>query len=694
MVRERQEMLSYLSRIWVHLHNILRRMLHFARMFWNIAEAMQYTYIYNISWEDPAVDTRVYGIDRGARVCMITTGGDNVLDALIEDVATVLAVDINKHQNWLLELKCAAIASLEWEDCFRIFAKNDYNLFVAKFETHICPCLRTQEARMFWRKNMSIMKDFHNSGLVKYPVMLFRLLAWASGFNLFLQDVLTKQLNLQEQAALARSADYAPKIRKASWLLTLFCASFVMRLVGVPLKQWQLQDPKTRQQFFHDLLWYLCTQTSLVHDNYFYHGYFYGEWTEKCCPRYLKKEYYTIVKQRLGKVDIVTGLLHIALPQAALKPRPASPDDGACNELKFDLIILLDHMDWLNDEQIAEEVKVLRQYLRRPDERNAYGGKLCWRSFSTSQAFGVFECEDFHFHHSSVIDIQENNEYSDRVGMYKSIHVASIRNVPSMSRSIQPVTPQYNLCVRDFAYTLAQILTAPFTERRSSEMSFLNQFYAGQAKCYDAYRHFMLGAKQDLLPSVPLYKGDDVLLFAGGTGDVLDYIPEDERDHLGHVTVLDLCRPLLDQGRTSRATYFSRKSGKTIEFIHANALDWNASRKYDKVFVTYSFTMISDWRLAMEKAISHVKAGGYLCVADFTLDQDASRLYNWFWKTWFQFDHVFLDNAHYEYLENHDRLKKIFVRPFIKGGFPFIPQSLVHCTHYSALFRKTDEHSQ
>lgn len=38
-----------------------------------------------------------------------------------------------------------------------------------------------------------------------------------------------------------------------------------------------------------------------------------GEWTEECCPRYMKPEYYDMVKSRVGRVNIKLGFLHNVL---------------------------------------------------------------------------------------------------------------------------------------------------------------------------------------------------------------------------------------------------------------------------------------------------------------------------------------------------------------------------------------------
>ena len=64
---------------------------------------------------------------------MITTGGDNVIDYLIEDPESIYTYDLNKHQNFLLELKISCIKELTQNDCFLLFGKSNYKIFVDNY---------------------------------------------------------------------------------------------------------------------------------------------------------------------------------------------------------------------------------------------------------------------------------------------------------------------------------------------------------------------------------------------------------------------------------------------------------------------------------------------------------------------------------------------------------------------------------
>jgi S-adenosylmethionine-diacylglycerol 3-amino-3-carboxypropyl transferase len=77
----------------------------------------------------------------------------------------------------------------------------------------------------------------------------------------------------------------------------------------------------------------LC-ETDLVKDNYFYYGYIAGEYSEECCPRYLKKEHYASLRKAIEgkKLFLFEGTL-----VECLKKRTET----------YTVASLLDHMDWM-----------------------------------------------------------------------------------------------------------------------------------------------------------------------------------------------------------------------------------------------------------------------------------------------------------------------------------------------------------
>src|SRR3954469_17869552 len=77
--------------------------------------------VYNTCWEDPRLDRVGLKIERTDNILVITSAGCNALDYALCEPNHVFAVDMNPRQNALLDLKIAAIKTLDFEDFFRLF---------------------------------------------------------------------------------------------------------------------------------------------------------------------------------------------------------------------------------------------------------------------------------------------------------------------------------------------------------------------------------------------------------------------------------------------------------------------------------------------------------------------------------------------------------------------------------------------
>lgn len=361
------------------------------KIVYNIDNIIKNNYIYNLSWEDPRNDIKIYGSLKNKNICMITTGGDNVLDYLIEGPKSIYTFDLNKHQNYLLEMKMSCIKALNHEDCFEIIGNNNYELFLNNW-VHIKKYM-SPGARKWWGNNKKIMKKFIYSGSVKYLVFILNILFYIFKINdLFVEIYNNPGIENQKQIY----KKYEKKISYINYFFNKF-DKCIIHFIGVPIEQYNLYK---NNNFVNELFKYWIENTDIINDNYFYYGYLYGRFSKDCCPRYLKKEFYDIVKQNLNKVHIYTKNL-CDLNQDNV------PDD------LFDINILLDHMDWIDEKSIRYELTVLQKYSKK-------SCKYCWRSYSVNQHIS--------FLHSSKIDRINPNKYSDRVGTYNSIHVVELSN--------------------------------------------------------------------------------------------------------------------------------------------------------------------------------------------------------------------------------------------------------------------------
>jgi hypothetical protein len=102
--------------------------------------------------QDPRVDGKVLKLGPEDRLLMLTTGGCNVMDRLLDGVAHIVSVDLNPSQNALLELRLAAARSCTHEQFFQLFAHSNRRLFDALYPQNLRPLL-SPSAQAFWDDN-------------------------------------------------------------------------------------------------------------------------------------------------------------------------------------------------------------------------------------------------------------------------------------------------------------------------------------------------------------------------------------------------------------------------------------------------------------------------------------------------------------------------------------------------------------
>jgi S-adenosylmethionine-diacylglycerol 3-amino-3-carboxypropyl transferase len=105
--------------------------------------------LYANAWEDPAVDRAALRIQPSDIVLAITSGGCNVLTYLLDDPRKVIALDLNPHQNHLLELKMAAFRKLSHRQLLGFFGVRPSTARLALYRDRLRPVL-SDDARRFW----------------------------------------------------------------------------------------------------------------------------------------------------------------------------------------------------------------------------------------------------------------------------------------------------------------------------------------------------------------------------------------------------------------------------------------------------------------------------------------------------------------------------------------------------------------
>jgi S-adenosylmethionine-diacylglycerol 3-amino-3-carboxypropyl transferase len=294
--------------------------------------------IYNTCWEDPALDREALDFRPDDRVVVITSAGCNALDYVLAGAGEVNAVDVNPIQNALLELKVAAIRSLDYASFFDLFglgrsfdALEIYN-----------DALRSQlsdVARAYWDKHFDFFdgKGWRRSFYYRGTSGLLAKLVLTNARVLHrMHDAIEELLDaktVEEQRLL-----YETKVRDklwTPWLRWFLSRTLTLTMVGVP---WPQRDQIVRQypggvaRFIRDAFEAVVCELPF-RDNYFWRVYLQGHYTKDCCPEYLKPANFATLRERLGRLSIhtapLTEFLHGSKPGLS----------------KF---VLLDHMDWLS----------------------------------------------------------------------------------------------------------------------------------------------------------------------------------------------------------------------------------------------------------------------------------------------------------------------------------------------------------
>lgn len=363
--------------------------------------------IYNTCWEDPRADRALLGVSSGSRIAMITSAGCNALDYLLDDPAEIHCVDLNPRQNALLDLKLAALATLEHEDLFALFGSGRHANFEALYRERLRSRLQEPSAA-FWDRHLHW---FNGRGRGSF---YFR---GAAGDVAWLVNTILRHARRglrRDLLALFESPDLATQRERYATieprlfgpaLRALIRQPATLTLLGVPRAQRDLitrQYPGGVSAFVQDKLRWLMTEVP-VSENYFWRLYLHGNYSPQCCPNYLRPEYRDVLRERLDRVYLYTASFSAFLQQ---HPEPLTH------------FVLLDHQDWL----CAHDLPGLEQEWQLILARSAPGARVLLRSAALKVEFlPEFARRALHDGGDSELWHQR-----DRVGTYGSVMLAEV----------------------------------------------------------------------------------------------------------------------------------------------------------------------------------------------------------------------------------------------------------------------------
>ncbi|MEL7120953.1 MAG: BtaA family protein, partial [Bacteroidota bacterium] len=309
---------------------------------WVFSQVHTSNLVYNTCWEDPRCDRELMQFNSDSEIVMITSAGCNALDYLLDSPKQINCIDMNPRQNALLQLKLAAFQTDSWNDLFKLFGNGVHDNIKDFYQKQLRPSLENF-ASSYWDQNY---KFFNGKG----PRKTFYYYGTSGSFAWLASKYLKTQKSLYRNVrALFNSSNMEEQSNHYFKLEEQFFNKFVEWLMNRHLTMSMLGIPRAQQDLFMEkydrgAIGYIqeCFRnvfTKLpIQENYFWQLYVNGNYTEDCCPNYLKEEHFEDIK---GQVDKITT--NNTTISEFLKNNPK----------KYSHFILLDHQDWLASHNVA-----------------------------------------------------------------------------------------------------------------------------------------------------------------------------------------------------------------------------------------------------------------------------------------------------------------------------------------------------
>jgi S-adenosylmethionine-diacylgycerolhomoserine-N-methlytransferase len=164
--------------------------------------------------------------------------------------------------------------------------------------------------------------------------------------------------------------------------------------------------------------------------------------------------------------------------------------------------------------------------------------------------------------------------------------------------------------------------------------------YALQRHIYDFTRKYYLLGRDRLIRELAVPAGGSVLEIGAGTGRNLAMVAERYKD--ARLFGLDISAEMLKSADINIAKIGAR-TRTMLARADATAFDpqWHFGEAgFDRVYVSYSLSMIPDWEAALTQALSVVAPGGSLHIVDFGQQERLPRWFRAMLRGWLAKFHV------------------------------------------------------
>ena len=360
--------------------------------------------VFNMSWEDPEMDRRAFSLTPEDTVISISSAGCNPLNFLCQSPKRLISIDGNPAQNAILELKLAAIRTLDHGTFFDIFAARRPSVVTRVYRTHLRPHLSLR-AQTFWDENLWMAaRGLYNFGRMGLFCRILRRYLALLGIPRRRVDAFFELRSLSEQVEWYRK--YAAPRLWGPWSRRFVSFKPFMFLAGVHPEQYRLVDGRhDMYEYVKERVEYALTRVP-AYDNYFLSQAVTGRFRGNRVPPYLLEENFETLRQNLDRVLVVNGWLGPYLD--TLPPQSIN---------KFNL---LDIFDWMTPTGFEATLKsVLRAAVP--------GATLIYRSGS----YTLDPPPSILAHVERHDDLARELFATDRSATYGSFYVLTVKSHPN-----------------------------------------------------------------------------------------------------------------------------------------------------------------------------------------------------------------------------------------------------------------------
>lgn len=350
---------------------------------------------YSQCWEDPEVLVQALEPGPDDAIFSITSGGDNTLALLLQNPKSITAIDVNEAQNYLLELKIAAIKNLSYEECLSFLGIGTSKDRSKQFQA-LASSL-SKEAYAWWSESIDLIEQgiIHVGRFERYLRLFHKRIIPLMHGKKDIHDFLSLR-SLDEQKKF-----YDERWDNIRWrlLFRLFFNKTLLDMLGRQPHSFTYATSTDVGGHYLKLAEHGFTMIPIA-ENHFLHYMLTGTYGSTL-PAYLKRENFDVLKRNIDRIQIITSDAEVYLKN--------------CKDSTFGAFNLSDIFEITTPERADELFSELVR-VGCPGGRIAY-----WNNLVQRQPSGILEAH-----------LQDNKEKAvelyanDRAFVYSSFHILTI----------------------------------------------------------------------------------------------------------------------------------------------------------------------------------------------------------------------------------------------------------------------------